>query len=127
MGPPSRIPSFLNGTEHLGEDRLACQYFRDPLDQWPQPRLWHVRDELVEHASLTQQRVGTPLSRVGLEVAIVAERFPGGTQQGQQHDAESADQPQAITPVGCSHVHPAPAHAEAEVLFIANTPPDTPA
>jgi len=32
---PSRLPSFLNRTEHLVEDRLLCQHLRELFEQGP--------------------------------------------------------------------------------------------
>ena len=69
------------------------------FDQRPQAMVRHGGDEFVEHAALTKQRVGAPLGRVGLEVPIIAERFARRAKQGQQHDGEGVDQPQAIAPV----------------------------
>jgi hypothetical protein len=61
---------------------------------------WHRRDELVEHATLTEQRVSASLGRVGFEMSVVAERFASRAEQGQQRDREGVDQPQAVAPVG---------------------------
>ena len=57
------------------------------------PAWW---DEFVEHAALTEQRVGTSLGGVRLEKSIVAERFAGGAEQGQQRDGECVEQPQTV-------------------------------
>src|SRR5208283_5324543 len=36
------LPSFLCCTERVGEDRLPCQHFSEPLDEGAQEMLWHV-------------------------------------------------------------------------------------
>src|SRR5208337_1847828 len=48
--------------------------FAKPLDERPQADLWHVRDQLVEHAALAEERMGPVFGRVGLEMPIHAFR-----------------------------------------------------
>src|SRR5271166_1673261 len=105
----SRLPSFSYSTEHLDEDRLCNEHFREPLDQGLQAMFWHHGDKFVEHATLPEQGVSASRGRVGLEMSIEAERFPGCAEQGQQRNREGIDQPQAVTPVGGTDVHRAEA------------------
>jgi len=88
--------------------------------------LWHGGNEFVEHAALAEQRVGAPRARVGFEVPVIAKRFAGRAEQGQQHDGEGVDQPQAVAPVGGADAHRGHAHAEAQVLGVAERALDTP-
>ena len=71
----------------------------------------HCGDELVKHDPLPKQRVSASLGGVGLEMAVVTERFSGRPEQGQQGDREGVDQPQAIASVGvltCTSPMPIP-------------------
>src|SRR5271165_7117275 len=122
----SRLPSFSYSTEHLDEDRLCNEHFREPLDQGLQAMFWHHGDKFVEHATLPEQGVSASRGRVGLEMSIEAERFPGCAEQGQQRNREGIDQPQAVTPVGGTDVHRAEAHAEANILTITERTLDSP-
>src|SRR5271166_905834 len=127
VGPSaSRLPSFSYSTEHLDEDRLCNEHFREPLDQGLQAMFWHHGDKFVEHATLPEQGVSASRGRVGLEMSIEAERFPGCAEQGQQRNREGIDQPQAVTPVGGTDVHRAEAHAEANILTITERTLDSP-
>ena len=123
----SRLPSLSDGTEHLSEDWLGCEYLSELLDQRLQHEFGHVGDEFVEHAALAEQRVGAALGGVGLEIAVVSKRLSGGPQHGQQDDGEGADQPQAVPPIRCADMDRAHAHAEAEVLGVAEAALDLPA
>ena len=46
--------------------------------EWPQPVFGHVGDQVVEHAALTEQGMGSGPDSVGLEMAIHAEALAGG-------------------------------------------------
>jgi hypothetical protein len=93
----SCLPSFLDDTEHLGEDGLVGQQFGEPLDERAEKEVGHGGDEFVEHAALTEQRMGAAFGGVGLEMPVVAERFAGSSEQRQQDHGEGVDQPQAVT------------------------------
>src|SRR5215210_1670316 len=73
--PISRFPSFSDGTEHLGKDGLCCQPLGELVHQRAQPVFWHGRDELVEHVTLPEQRVGASFGCIRFEKSVVAERF----------------------------------------------------
>ena len=59
-GKASPIPSFRARAE-FAKQPAADQHFGEPLHQRQQPMFRHVRDQLVEHASLAEQRVCTRL------------------------------------------------------------------
>jgi len=59
-------------------------------------------------------------------VPVIAERFAGRAEQGEQHDGEGVDQPQAVAPVGGADVDRAHPHAEAQVLGVVERRLDTP-
>ena len=59
-----RLPSFSDGPESIGKDREFGEHRGEPLDQRQQSHLRHCGDQLVEHAALTEQRVGAPLGGV---------------------------------------------------------------
>ena len=82
--------------------------------------LWHVRGQVVEHAALSEQGMGSGLDGVGLEVAVHAEAFAGGTEQGEQDDGEGVEQQQAVAPLGVGDSNCAEAQAEARVLGVAD-------
>jgi hypothetical protein len=56
-----RTPSFSQGSKSICEHRDFGEHFREPLDQRQQPLFWHGWDKIVEHAALTEQRVGASL------------------------------------------------------------------
>ena len=60
----SRLPSFSYRTESIGENLDFSEHGGEPLDQRSQPVLRHCWDEIVEHAALTEQRVGTAFRRI---------------------------------------------------------------
>jgi hypothetical protein len=64
---------------------------------------------------------------VGLEHPIIAQRFAGGTQQGQQDNREGVDQPQPITPLGGFDMHRRQSQTEAQILTVSQTAFDSPA
>jgi hypothetical protein len=55
-------------------------------------------------------------------MAVVAERFSGGAEQGQQCDREGIYQPQAVASVGSADVHLSHPHTETNILAVANPP-----
>jgi hypothetical protein len=59
-----RLPSFLYCTESIRENRLFREYRGEPFDQREQPMLWHIWDEIIQHAALTEKRMGAPLAGV---------------------------------------------------------------
>src|SRR6202035_4782809 len=60
----SRLPSYSDSAESIGKDRQFSEHRSEPLDQRQQPHLWHGGDQLVEHAALSEQRMGASLGSV---------------------------------------------------------------
>ena len=46
--------------------RMGCEHLGEPLDEWQQEEIGHVRHEFVKHAALTEQRMSAPFGGVGL-------------------------------------------------------------
>jgi predicted methyltransferase len=53
----SRLPSFSDRTESIGEQLNFGEHRGKALDQGDQPLVWHRGDEIVKHAPLTEQRM----------------------------------------------------------------------
>ena len=98
-------PHLSDRPENFCEQRLLVQHKREALHQRTQPCFRHRRDQVIEHAALTEQRMDAALGSVGLEHPVVAQRLAGGAEQRQQHHRESVDQPQPITPLGGFDMH----------------------
>jgi len=79
----SRLPSFSHRSESIGEQRDFGEPRGEALDQRQQPLVWHCWDQVVEHAALTEQRMGASFGRIRLQQAIVAEGLAGGPQPRQ--------------------------------------------
>src|SRR3954452_18216869 len=75
--------------------------------------LWHVGDEVVEHAALPEQRVGAGFAGVGFQQPVHAEAFADRAQQGEQRGGEGADQQQSVAPHGLADARGGQPHAEA--------------
>ena len=60
----SRLPSFSDGPESIGEDRLVGEHRGEAFDEWDQLPFGHVRHEVVEHGALAEQRMGAALGGV---------------------------------------------------------------
>lgn len=91
------------------------------LDKGAEPLLRHVRGQVLEHAALAEQGMGTGLDGVGLEVAVHAEAFTGGAEQREQEDGEGVEQQQAVAALRVSDADCQEAHAEAQVHGISET------
>src|SRR3984957_16872316 len=122
----SRLPSFSDATEHLCEEGLGGEHLGEPLDEWQQEEIGHVRHEFVKHAALTEQRMSAPPGRVGLEMPIVAQLFSGDAEERQQDHCEGIDQPQAVSPVRRADMHRSEPHAEPEILCVRGNRPRSP-
>ena len=61
---PSRLPSFSDGGESIGEDRLLGEHGDEALAERGQLLFGHVRHEIVEHGALAEQRVGAAFGGV---------------------------------------------------------------
>jgi hypothetical protein len=64
IGPTSRLPSFSDGPEGIGEDRLVSEHRGEAFDEWDQLLFGHVRHQVVEHGALAEQRMGAALGGV---------------------------------------------------------------
>ena len=78
---PQPSPHVSYDRESLSQGSVLGDVFAEPLDERPQADLRHVRDQLVEHTALPEQRMGPVFGRVGLEMAIHAEAFASGAEQ----------------------------------------------
>src|SRR5208283_722708 len=58
---------------------------------------------------------------------VIAERFSGSAEEGQQHDCEGADQRKAAAPIGSADVNRTHAHGRALVLSVPKRAFDSPA
>ena len=93
-------PYFQTAPNICAKTGCRAQHPGEPLDQRPEEELGHAGHEFVEHASMAEQRMGAAPGRVGFEMPVIAERFPGGSEQRQQDHGEGVGQPQAVPPVG---------------------------
>ena len=127
MGPrsssPHDSPSFSDGTEHLCEEGLGGEHLGEPLDEWQQEEIGHVRHEFVKHAALTEQRMSAPPGRVGLEMPIVAQLFSGAAEERRADHCEGIDQPQAVSPVRRADVRRLPTPMPNRRSFVSRKPP----
>jgi hypothetical protein len=64
LAAASRLPSFSDGPESIGEDRLVGEHRGEAFDEWDQLLFGHVRHEVVEHGALAEQRMGAALGGV---------------------------------------------------------------
>src|ERR1700688_2973562 len=76
-------PHFSHDLERFVERSVLIQIFLKSRNEWPQSALRHAWDQLVEHASLPEQRMGSMFGGVDLEMTIHAEAFAGGAEQRQ--------------------------------------------
>lgn len=88
--------------------------------------VWHGRDEFVEHAALAEQRVCPRLGCVGFEQSVHAEALAGSTQHREQGHGERVDEEQAIAPSWLADARGGKAHAEPQVLGVAERRLDGP-
>src|ERR1035437_6897613 len=84
--PSQPSPHFSHDRERLIERSVLIQIFAKSRNEWPQTGLRHVWDQLIEHAALPEQRMGSVFGGVDLEMAVHAEAFAGGAEQRQKHD-----------------------------------------
>ena len=57
-------------------------------DERPPADFGHVRDQHVKYAALPEQRLSPVFGGVDLEMAVHAEAFASGAEQGQENDGE---------------------------------------
>jgi hypothetical protein len=69
------------------------------FNEWPQADFGHVRDQFVEPAALPEQRVGPVFGGVDLEMAVHAEAFASGAEQGQENDGEGVQEKKPVAPL----------------------------
>src|ERR1035437_5537824 len=92
-------PHFSHDRERLIERSVLIQIFTKSRNEWPQTDLRHVWDQLIEHAALPEQGMGSVFGGVDLEMAVHAEAFAGGAEQRQKHDGEGVQKKQPVAPL----------------------------
>src|SRR5271169_3411025 len=65
-------PHFSDEREGLRQRFILSYEFSEAGDEWPQAGLGHVGYQLVEHAALPEQRMGSAFGGVDLEMTIHA-------------------------------------------------------
>src|SRR5277367_1682221 len=65
-------PHFSDECEGLRQRFILSYEFSEAGDEWPQAGLGHVGYQLVEHAALPEQRMGSAFGGVDLEMTIHA-------------------------------------------------------
>jgi hypothetical protein len=68
-------PHLSDRTANVCEQRLVLKHLSEALHQRTQPVFRHRRDQIVEHAALTEQRMDAALCCVGFEHPIIAQRL----------------------------------------------------
>jgi hypothetical protein len=89
--------------------------------------VWHVRNEVVKHATLAEQRMSARIAGVELQQAVHAETFANGAQQCQQRGGEGADEQQAVTAHRLTDAGGREAHAKLQILGVTELWLDGPA
>lgn len=89
--------------------------------------VWHVGDQIVEHAALPKQRVGAGFTRVGLQQPVHAEAFADRAEQSEQRGGEGADQQQPVAPHRLTNSRGRQPHTKAQGLGVAERRPNRPA
>src|SRR5271168_1851933 len=69
---PQPSPHFSDEREGLRQRFILSYEFSEAGDEWPQAGLGHVGYQLVEHAALAEQRMGSAFGGVDLEMTIHA-------------------------------------------------------
>src|ERR1019366_4339648 len=85
----SRLPSFLYCTESISENLLFREHCGEPRDQRLQPLLRQHGDQIVPHATLTEQRMGAPFAGVRFQEPVITESLARRPEQSQQSDGQS--------------------------------------
>ena len=88
--------------------------------------LGHVGDKIVEQAALAEQRMDAAFYRAGSERSIHAEAFAGRAEQRQQEDRQGVEQQQTVAPLRIADAQDAHAHAETQILGVAEPRLDRP-
>ena len=97
----SYIPSFQTSdySEYFSINTLLHQQLRKPLHQWTQTMLRPIRDVLIQHQSLPEQRMRAVLHRVRPQPPIIPQTLPCRTQQGQQSNRQCTEQKHPVPPL----------------------------
>ena len=77
-----RSPDFQTTENKSTERFIALDDLGEALQEGFESGLGHGWDELEEHGSLREQGVGSGFAGVGFELALHAEAFAGGTEEG---------------------------------------------
>ncbi len=75
---------------------MLIDVFAKPRDKRAQADIRHVWDQLVEHASLAEQRMSSALGGVDLEMAIHTETLAGCAEQRRKHDGEGVQKKKPV-------------------------------
>ena len=96
---PQPSPYFSDNREGLIERFVLIQIFVKSRNKRPQPGVRHVWDQLIKHAALPEQRMGSVFGGIDLEMAVHAEAFAGGAEQRQKHDGEGVQKKKPVAPL----------------------------
>src|SRR5262249_4844773 len=80
--------------------------------------LWHHRDEFVEHGTLTKQRMRALFGGVGFEITVIPESLTCSSEQCQQDDGKSIQQPKPVPPFRRADSYRSHPHAQPSVLRV---------
>ena len=92
-------PHFSDSREGLIERFVLIQILAKSRNERPQPGVRHVWDQLIKHAALPEQRMGSVFGGIDLEMAVHAEAFAGGAEQRQKHDGEGVQKKKPVAPL----------------------------
>ena len=120
-GQDSYIPSFQTSyyREYFSINTLLHQQLRKPLHQWTQTMLWPVRDVLIQHQPLPEQRMRAVLHRVRPQPPVIPQALPCRTQQGQQSNRQCTEQQHPVPTLRTRYPHRRHPHPESHVLEVA--------
>ena len=89
------------------------QHSAEAFDQRSQSWLWHHWDEFIEHGSLTKQRMRALFGGVGFEMTVISESLPCSSEQCQQDDGKSIQQPKPVPSFRRANSYRSHPHAKA--------------
>ena len=117
----SYIPSFQTSyySEYFSINTLLHQQLRKPLHQWTQTMLRPVRDVLIQHQPLPEQRMRAVLHRVRPQPPVIPQALPCRTQQGQQSNRQRTEQQHPVPTLRTRYPHRRHPHPESHVLEVA--------
>ena len=118
---PSYIPSFQASdySEYFSINTLLHQQLRKPLHQWTQTMLRPIRDVLIQHQPLPEQRMRAVLHRVRPQPPVITQALPCRAQQGQQSNRQCTEQKHPVPTLRTRYTHRRHPHPETHVLDVA--------